>query len=356
MIARFLFRQPFLKWILLPLLILLPIFVFSPHYSHSLSSKTIHPPSTVEQLAPLDLIPPGAEQVKVGVYPINIYSLDIATNTYYLDAYVWFNWKGETDPITNVEFTNAVEEWGLTRQYAYPEPIPQPDGSNYQIVRIEGRFFQPFDISRYPLDQQRLGLQIENSIYPAEKLVYASDEADSGFANGLVIPGWRISGWQMQEYLHHYDSRFGDQSEQVVKPYSAIRYELLIFRPVSYFIWKLLLPLIIVLFAGWGSFLVHPSYVDIRSAMPTTALLTTVFLQQAYSYQLPEVGYLVLLDKIYVLAYILIISTLVEATITGNWITQNLEANDGKVKRLDRIFLMGQGIVLVVGLLLLVNL
>jgi hypothetical protein len=51
--------------------------------------------------------------------------------------------------------------------------------------------------------------------------------------------------------------------------------------------------------------------------LPATALLTTVFLQQSYVDQLPQVGYLVLMDKFYVLAYLLLFITLIRIIYTA---------------------------------------
>lgn len=127
-------------------------------------------------------------------------------------------------------------------------------------------------------------------------------------------------------------------------------------RQLNYFIWKLLLPLIIVLAAGWGALWLHPSYVESRIAIPITALLTIVFLQQSYSAALPEVSYLVLLDKIYALAYLLVIATIMETIVTADWIeTQQPEAI-ARVQKLDRSFLVAQCTILIVGVFLLIKL
>ncbi|HEY9617812.1 MAG TPA: hypothetical protein V6C64_13280 [Microcoleaceae cyanobacterium] len=312
------------------------------------------PPPTAS-FQPLTTIAPTAQRVEVGFYPIHVYELNISSNTYYIDTYVWFKWKGNLDPIANLEFANAVDEWGMTQRAEYEKPIRQTDGSWYQVLRVEGRFFQPFMLSRYPLDQQQLGVTIENSIYTANQLVYVADTKDSGYADTLSVQGWQISGWQLQNLLHSYPSRFGFL-ETTVNPYSAVRYELQVTRPLSYFIWKLLLPLVIVLASSWGALLLNPHYVEPRIAIPITALLTIVFLQQSYSSALPESGYLVLLDKIYALAYLLVIATIMEAIVTADWVKSGKPEDFQRVLRLDRPFLILQLLILVSGIFLLIAL
>lgn len=306
-------------------------------------------------LKPLTEIPASAQKVETGFYPVNLYQLDVASNTYYVDTYIWFKWKGTIDPISNLEFPNAVEEWGMNIQKTYEEPQLQSDGSFYQIIRVEGRFFVPFALSKYPLDQQRLEIALENSIYTYNDLVYVADKDDSGFSANLALPGWNITGWEIENLLHDYSTQFGEKFAANVRfPYSSVRYQLLISRPINYFIWKLLLPLIIVLVSSWCAMLLHPSYVEARTAMSSTALLTTVFLQQSYSDTLPEVGYLVLLDKIYALSYLLIVAAIIETIITAGWARSGEKEDYERVIRLDRPFLVAELTVLIVGVLLLI--
>jgi hypothetical protein len=311
------------------------------------------PQQKAASFQPLQEIPAKAQQVKVGFYPMNIYQLDISSNTYYLDTYIWFRWKGKIDPIADLEFTNAVEEWGMTQKPGYEKPQPQSDGSWYQILRVEGRFFQPYNLSKYPLDHQQLGITLENSIYTTKDLIYIADTKDSGFADTLAVQGWSITGWQVHNSLHSYPSNFG-LAEPDIAPYSAVRYELMVTRPVNYFIWKLFLPLLIVLIASWGALLLNPAYVDSRIAIPVTALLTIVFLQQSYSEALPESGYLVLMDQIYALSYLLVITTLMEAIVTAEWVKHKQPENFIRVTRLDRPFLAIQVVVLCLGIGLLI--
>lgn len=163
----------------------------TPAQSQSASATPSATPSAsnTSSYTPLKAIPADAQPVKTGIYAVNLYNLDPSSNTYYLDFYAWFKWNGDIDPIANLEFTNGVEDWGLTQVPGYEEPKELPDGSMYQIARVEGRFVQPFTLARYPLDQQTLHVTLENSVYPIDQLVYDADQVDSGFSEELSIPG-----------------------------------------------------------------------------------------------------------------------------------------------------------------------
>jgi hypothetical protein len=315
------------------------------------------PPSNQnsDTFIPLTEVPSTAETVETGIFALNLYSLETASNTFYLDFYIWFRWKGKLDPIANLEFSNAVEDWGATTVFDKTEPERLPDGKLYQLMRVERRFVQPFNLARYPLDNQSLKVTIENSIYTLDKLVYVPDSKQSGFSSNLSIPGWKIDNYDLISLIREYTTNFGDSRlrDKSIK-FSAIQYSLQVSRPLNFFIWKLLLPLVIVLCSAWSALLLNPQYTDSRIILPMTALLTTVFLQQSYSAGLPDIGYLILLDKIYALVYTLIMATILEVIITADWVVQNKVTDLTKVVRQDRLILGIQVSVLVLGILLLV--
>lgn len=279
--------------------------------------------SYVEATAPAA----SAQQVTVGFYPISVYQLDMASNTYYVDAYVWLRWKGDIDPTATLEFTNMVEEWGKQVENLNSEPKTLADGSKYQIMRIEGRFVQPFSLVNYPLDTQKLSILIEDTTNGADVMSYVIDSQASGIGDGLKIPGWKIEGWSSALLLHDYGTTFGE--EATPSTYSAARFDINIARPLSFFTWKLLLPLFIVLLAALSSLLIRPQDLDVRSALPAGALLTAIFLQKSYSDNLPDLGYLILMDKIYLVAYALIVLTLIRSIITYK---ATVDADAGTIK------------------------
>lgn len=300
-------------------------------------------------------ISPTTQKVDTGIFAMNVYNLDASSSTYYLDFYVWFKWKGEIDPTEKLEFSNGVEDWGMSKEVLYEQPEKLPDGNLYQVLRVEGRFLQPFALARYPLDQQNLQLSLENSVYTSDQLVYIADKKQSGYSDSLSIPGWKIQAFELSNLVRGYTTNFGDpRSDSTSNQYSVLQYSLAVSRPVSFFIWKLLLPLIIVIVASWGSLLLDPQKVDSRIIIPVTTLLTTVFLQQSYSASLPDLGYLVLLDKIYVIAYIIIIVSILEAIVTADWIKDEKPASYARVARLDRTLLITQTATLFIGVAILI--
>ena len=131
--------------------------------------------------------------------------------------------------------------------------------------------------------------------------------------------------------------------------YSVANFEMVIERPVSFFLWKQMLPLAIVVMAALVGLMVNPRSIDARLALPMGALLSAIFLQRGYSDTLPDLGYLVFMDKIYLLAYPLILIVLIRAIVA---FSKTRNASDDEVQRMqtvDRKVAISLGIAFMVG-------
>lgn len=296
---------------------------------------------------PIASPPAGAQQVKIGFYPVAIYDLDQSSNTFYADAYVWMRWRGEIDPSATIEFTNMVEEWGKLQEPLSEEPSELPDGSKYQQFRVEGRFVQPFSLADYPLDRHSLQIKVEDTTHGIQDLSYVIDDQSSGVSNTLEIPGWKLKGWRGETLKHDYGTNFGEIEQP--SSYSVANFSLVIERPLSFFIWKQMLPLVIVVMAALVALLLNPRAIDARLALPLGALLSAIFLQKGYADTLPDLGYLVFMDKIYLIAYPLILAVLVRSSVAY---MGTREASDSDVQQMllmDRKVMTILGVIFVVG-------
>mgnify|MGYP002858437767 CR=1 FL=1 len=288
---------------------------------------------------------PEPQQVYVGVYLMNLYDINADAHSFYADLYLWFKWKGDIDP-TSIEFVNMVEKWSNTSTLFTDSAIVLADGYNYNGMRVEGRFFHPFEMERFPIDQHVFDIQIENTDYPVDSIVYLPDvENITRKRPSLNLPGWNIKGCQVVNKTQQYSTDFGN-SDIGQRAYSNAVVEVAISRPMAYFILKLMLPLFIVLLSSIGGLVIFPSkdYVDARISLPIGGLLTAVFLQQSYSDALPDVGYMVLMDKIYLLAYTVIAAVVLEIILAANFLKRNKHADIASLQYIERnlaLFLIG---------------
>lgn len=274
------------------------------------------------------------QKVYTGLHLMNLYNLNMDEHSFYADFYVWFRWKGKLDP-TKIEFVNLIEKWSSDQAGFDGDstPVRLKDGSFYKIMRIEGRFFHAFTLNRFPLDQHSLDIQIENPEYPADSLLYIPDTGVVAIRKTLNMVGWEVKNCGLHTSIQDYGTNFGNPQENA-RRYSNLTFTVTLARPLSYFILKMLLPLLVVMLVSIGALLLHPTYIDTRSSLPIGGLLTAVFLQQTYNDALPDTGYMVLMDQLYLLCYILISLVLLQIVLAGNALAKN--APDQTIIRQER--------------------
>ena len=73
-------------------------------------------------------------------------------------------------------------------------------------------------------------------------------------------------------------------------------------------------------------FLLPPTYVELRVSVGITTLLAIVVLQMTLNQDVPEIGYLMLMDKIYLCAYAFVVSGLTLVVWTTRLVKQEKES------------------------------
>ncbi len=257
--------------------------------------------------------------VRVGALINDIQQLDLQSHSYNVDMYVWFKWDNpEIDPARSFEFLNAYEFWGHILTYETSKPEVLPDGSLYQVIRNQGKFNTKLPLERYPFDTQHLTMVFEDAAEDESGLVFVPDEDPIALSRDLAIPGWEIGDPTLTVISNRYDSNFGDPRFEDIT-YSRATIDLPLERPAGTYALKLLLPLLLVALTAALSLMVHPRYVEGRIGIGITALLTLVALQITSNSSLPEVDYLILLDKLYIAAYAFVVLTMV-MIVRNSWV------------------------------------
>ncbi len=319
------------------------------------SSEAINFAPLEGELTPVSVTDAGdAQVVTVGMYGTNVYELSVENSTFYFSGYLWMRWNGDITPTDSLEFVNAVETWGLMITPLTEEPEQLPNGDFVQTLSVQGRFYQTFPLQDYPLDSQSLSIMIEDTTNTSDKIVFVADDEFSGVSNEFKMQGYEVKGMSAQSYVHTYGTDFGYTGTVDQQSYSALEFQVHIERNSNLFIWKLLLPLVLVLITNWMSLLLNPRLVEVRTAMPATALLTTVFLQQSAMESVSQASVLVLMDQVYLAAYAAIVLTLAQIIWDNHRVKAIEDAETAGIARHDRLSLIIQSAVTVAVLLALI--
>ncbi len=256
------------------------------------------------------------EKVMVGAYINDIQAINLQTDSYRLDLYVWFRWKDPAiDPSKSYEFMNAFNPSEHVRTPSYDAPQKMPDGSLYMVVRQQGEFSAKFPLQQYPFDRQELLMAMEDTAYSTNELVYVPD--DKAIKPVTLNKKIRLSGFIVEEPRlevegYSYPTNFGDVSQPEAAVYSRTMISVPIHRPPLATGIKVFMPVLLVLLCTGVVFFVHPAYIEGRLGVAITALLTLVALQLTSASSLPEVDYLLMTDKVYLLSYAFIIATMMQ--------------------------------------------
>jgi hypothetical protein len=278
------------------------------------------------------------EGVVVGIYVNQIAAIDVKNNTFLADFYMWFRWSGERDPNESMELVNAVEPWSFYKEAVYKDekgqlkPDVLPDGCKFQQYHVQGRFAHAFDLSAYPLDHQEVTIRLEDSKYTSDELYYVADTTDARVDPAIQIPGWQIRSSGGEVLMHNYATPMGDPRLSGL-PCSQYRYTLKLGRPLVGYLSKTLVPIAFVILITMLIFFVSPRYFEGRLGLAVTTLISAVALQLTTSADLPQVGYLVLIDKLYNLSYVLILFAMLESTVVVRWFDDGHEAAAKKIDR-----------------------
>ncbi len=197
-----------------------------------------------------------------------------------------------------------------------PQPEELPDGSLYQVFHIQGRFGHPFDVHDYPFDAQRIVILIEEAEHPPETLVYVVDEGTREVHDTVVIPGWVIGEVEATARDVVYRTNFGDPRRTAGSDrYTQLRYSLRVARPLLGNLVMTVLPIAVVMLITFVMFGVESKYFEGRLGLGITSLISAVALQLTAAGDLPATGYLVLLDQIYNVSYVVIFLSLLESVV-----------------------------------------
>lgn len=274
-------------------------------------------PETIEPLGPLESVRKDQHIIYVGVHVDKIYSLSLGTKSFSADGFIWLEWPAEVQahmdenrikPIELIRLVNRTQKWDSLFEVMTDEPQRLSAGRFYQRYRFSSRFLDDANkLQRHPFATLELPIVIE--IGPSsmsdkyESTLLIPHHQQNGFL-GLSgnLSGYRLNQVSFEPMLHHYPTRFGSWYQPTM---SQVRLNIQYSADYRSAFLGRVLPLVVVLAIVLLSPLLAGSMGNLRIAIPSTALLTLVFLQQAYHEKLPALPYLTFLDKLFACSYVI---------------------------------------------------
>jgi hypothetical protein len=199
------------------------------------------------------------------------------------------------------------------------------DGS----IRVSGYFNSKvatvFDLRQFPFDEQTFEIQIESFTYNNEMIELVTNDDRIGYEPDLYLPEWRITG---------IDTRVEDTlNVRDLVPFSRVVIGLQVAREWGFYVYKLWVPLFLIVALSWSVFWMQGESLANRIRMSATAFLTIVAYQFAISGSLPKVAYLTLMDRLMVASFVLIALTALQSML----VVKLAKAHPERAVQLDRM-------------------
>lgn len=262
---------------------------------------------------------PTTAKVTYGVYINNLEDIDLTTNSYSVDLYLWLRWTDpKIDPAASIEAMNTVHgDDAVEIRRLFDEPLDMPDGSKYMTFRVQGAFNSKMDLAKYPFDVQKLSMEFEDSTNDGNVLEYVPDTNPITISDNLTLPGYIVGRPSATSAIHPYPTNFGDLAAAGNPSYSRITITLPVTRNVLPSVVKIIVPIFIVVLITSLVFLLPARMEDARVGIGITAMLTMVALQWTTTSTLPNVSYLMMIDLVYMLSIGYVLATMAYTVIAS---------------------------------------
>jgi len=188
-----------------------------------------------------------------------------------------------------------------------------------QIQRYSGALVFVYDAHRFPFDKHDIVITLLSEEYDQDNIDIKIDESVTGRNPGAFnIPDWMVSDVKAQiitKYLEILNSN-----------HSAYEFHIPVERRSGYFIWKVIVPLMLIVFMSWTVFWINPSQVGPQISMSATSMLTLIAFQFAMSGMLPKLSYFTIMDRFVTGSTILVFLALIESITTNYLFATNRES------------------------------
>jgi hypothetical protein len=141
------------------------------------------------------------------------------------------------------------------------------------------------------------------------EVVYQIDQKGTTLSPALAIPGWKLGKVVPVTTVKRFPTNFGYSTGSDTDQYSHVDFTVHVIRPQVGMFFKVVLPISLIMLITFGALFCKPDDIDARLCLTITALISAVALQYTTTTELPPAGYLLLIDKIFLLSFATILFT-----------------------------------------------
>src|SRR6267378_2894209 len=286
----------------------------------------------------------GPTQVSVGIWMVDISNIDSAQQTFTAEVAVVLRWKDSRLAHTG----NGVVRYSLEQiwhpravvvnesnsvSHKFPDMVEvEPDGRVIYRQRYAGAFTQPLRLRSFPFDRQTFRLQLVAVRYRPNEVQFVPEQdwidnglkKAGGIAPSITLPDWTVENWNTKSLSYALAPGF---------EYSGYAFEFKAARDVQHYIFKVILPLVLIVIMSWAGFWIDPVNANSQISVAVTSMLTLIAYRYAVDSQLPRLPYMTRIDLFFLVSTLLVFFSLIEVLVTT--ILDNNQQTE-RAKKIDR--------------------
>lgn len=217
----------------------------------------------------------------------------------------------------------------VQRQQARDQVSVGEGGAVSYVQRVSGDISSYHQLQDFPFDRHDFEIRALDPEIPAETLRFVPDAAGSGTAQRLNLEGWTLIGAALTEAVN--------DGPLLQRPASMLTLTIEAERQSTYYVFRILLPLLFVVAMSWAIFWVPPARYEFQIGLGATSMLTAIAFTLSIAGQLPQLGYLTQMDQMLIWAVFLVFLSIIEALATGLLVLQKREAMAARLDRVCRV-------------------
>lgn len=166
---------------------------------------------------------------KLGLYLTNVYDFNIEDKSFMADFWLWMNYKNDS-----LKFDDALELPNSKNAEFSHYSLEKKGDINWATQKCKAQVMHQWDVSKFPFDEQRLTIELEDARYDASQLIYIADTANSKVDCAFNSKEWSIVSFNVKEDQRSYKTTYGNPELSGSSTYPRVVAELVISRNNSW--------------------------------------------------------------------------------------------------------------------------
>jgi hypothetical protein len=204
--------------------------------------------------------------------------------------------------------------------------VIEADGGVRLIQRYAGTFSTPMALADFPLETQPLVVRLGTALLGPDQVRVRDEPERSGVLGATTVAGWSVEEPRFEAGT----ARIADLTiNQAAYAFPTQR------RP-GYFLYKVVLPLALIVAMSWSVFFIDPKHIDGQLGVASASVLTAIAFQLSFGDVLPQIPYLTRMDYFVMGSTVLVIAALAEVVWTSSLTTRDRTSTARRLDRLSR--------------------